>query len=489
MKNILGIIVFVFINLVFRCYAQDTYMDSLDQVFRERSKWKIDLINICESAFTHRKTSGSFLGYSLPPKNILTKFGRYSIYDVTPEEIVVQVKRLYDNSPSIFVEDSTGKWKIFENVCEYELDKIGALANQYRKRPESEGGGGGSFIGFTLPPQFAQTVFGRYTITSIMSKEINFKAKSVNEVETFYASYRTDGKRILQNEFLLDVKKISVIAYQYRCRPHTLGGGEGSYLGFRLPIEFDSTYYGKYWIYDVQPERIVLLVQSCGGFPYSNLYVIDSKGRENGFVYFTRNDPDMIWKSHQAIAAEIKVIAKAASEYWQRSKDSEGKRRSLKQFMIPSSLVATTGGRYTLQEVWDDSMYVCADYKNIETEYYQVDQHGNQRWLLYHEYSPRKTPTVQPKSEDAYSLYLQADSKLNEVYQQLLEKKKLDQQYIKNLKNAELLWIEYRDAQLNVKFPNQNSFADVNTLSKKMKYLTILTKKRTMELQEILAQP
>jgi len=76
------------------------------------------------------------------------------------------------------------------------------------------------------------------------------------------------------------------------------------------------------------------------------------------------------------------------------------------------------------------------------------------------------------------------------VYQQLLAKKKSDKVFIKNLTNAERLWIKYRDAQLTEKYPNVKPASDKSMFTKpQLMYLTILTENRIKELQEMFDQP
>ena len=54
---------------------------------------------------------------------------------------------------------------------------------------------------------------------------------------------------------------------------------------------------------------------------------------------------------------------------------------------------------------------------------------------------------------EAESEYKQADNRLNAVYQKILNDYESDQEFIKNLKASERLWIKFRDAEMLMKYP------------------------------------
>ena len=51
--------------------------------------------------------------------------------------------------------------------------------------------------------------------------------------------------------------------------------------------------------------------------------------------------------------------------------------------------------------------------------------------------------------------YVKADKELNSVYQKILAEYKLDTAFIKNLKQAQRIWVEFRDAEVRMKFPER----------------------------------
>jgi uncharacterized protein YecT (DUF1311 family) len=89
--------------------------------------------------------------------------------------------------------------------------------------------------------------------------------------------------------------------------------------------------------------------------------------------------------------------------------------------------------------------------------------------------------------EDPNAAYTNADKKLNEVYQQILKKHKSNKSFINNLRNAQRLWIKFRDAQFEMNFPESKGHYDKNTLTAAQAvYLTQLTEERTKILLAIL---
>jgi len=56
---------------------------------------------------------------------------------------------------------------------------------------------------------------------------------------------------------------------------------------------------------------------------------------------------------------------------------------------------------------------------------------------------------------DAEKNLEKADKELNEVYAKILKEYKEDTAFIKNLKISQRLWIQFRDAEMNMKYPQR----------------------------------
>jgi uncharacterized protein YecT (DUF1311 family) len=87
-------------------------------------------------------------------------------------------------------------------------------------------------------------------------------------------------------------------------------------------------------------------------------------------------------------------------------------------------------------------------------------------------------------STEANQKYLKADQELNITYQKILIEYKADTAFIRNLKISQRIWIQFRDAEMKVMFPDRPPFyyGSVQPMCWSM-YLTRLTAERITRLQ------
>ncbi|MCW3462443.1 lysozyme inhibitor LprI family protein [Chitinophaga nivalis] len=82
-------------------------------------------------------------------------------------------------------------------------------------------------------------------------------------------------------------------------------------------------------------------------------------------------------------------------------------------------------------------------------------------------------------NKEAAQSYKEADKKLNDVYQQILKDYAANKTFINNLKEAQRLWIQLRDAQVKAMFPAATkSYGSMFPVCK-ANYLSELTQQRT----------
>ncbi|NQX81115.1 MAG: DUF1311 domain-containing protein [Flavobacteriaceae bacterium] len=83
---------------------------------------------------------------------------------------------------------------------------------------------------------------------------------------------------------------------------------------------------------------------------------------------------------------------------------------------------------------------------------------------------------------DSYST---TDNELNSVYNQILSEYKNDTNFIKKLKSSQILWIKFRDAELEMKFPesDKKNYGSMYPMCASG-YLMQLTKERTEKLKD-----
>ena len=87
-------------------------------------------------------------------------------------------------------------------------------------------------------------------------------------------------------------------------------------------------------------------------------------------------------------------------------------------------------------------------------------------------------------NKTAYTAYEESDKRLNEVYQLILSEYKLDTAFINSLKKSQRIWIQFRDAELEMKYPNykDRNYGSVYPTCRAF-YLKELTDKRIETLQ------
>lgn len=86
-------------------------------------------------------------------------------------------------------------------------------------------------------------------------------------------------------------------------------------------------------------------------------------------------------------------------------------------------------------------------------------------------------------NKKAQDNFLKADNELNIVFKKILTEYKEDTLFIKNLKAAQKIWIQFRDAELKMKFPATNEYGSALPMCWSM-YEEQLTRERIKTLNE-----
>jgi len=58
-------------------------------------------------------------------------------------------------------------------------------------------------------------------------------------------------------------------------------------------------------------------------------------------------------------------------------------------------------------------------------------------------------------NDEAYKSYIRSDKKLNSVHMKILSQYSSDTIFIKNLKISQRLWVKFRDAEIKMKYPEE----------------------------------
>jgi len=87
-------------------------------------------------------------------------------------------------------------------------------------------------------------------------------------------------------------------------------------------------------------------------------------------------------------------------------------------------------------------------------------------------------------NEKALNSYKKVDQDLNDIYKKILFEYKTDTIFIKNLKASQRIWVSFRNAELNMKYPNREPgyYGSIQPTCVAM-YLEELTKERIKTLK------
>lgn len=82
----------------------------------------------------------------------------------------------------------------------------------------------------------------------------------------------------------------------------------------------------------------------------------------------------------------------------------------------------------------------------------------------------------------AYSEYEKADKSLNDIYKKIKAAYFSDTVFIKNLKASQRLWVKFRDAEMQMKYPENKSYGSAQPMCYSL-YLQELTEDRIKTLK------
>ena len=85
-------------------------------------------------------------------------------------------------------------------------------------------------------------------------------------------------------------------------------------------------------------------------------------------------------------------------------------------------------------------------------------------------------------NEAEHKKFLKADKELNQIYQQILTEYKTDTLFIKNFKASQKIWIQFRDAELKMMYPDYKDYGSARPMCWST-YKTHLTNERIKKLR------
>ncbi len=95
------------------------------------------------------------------------------------------------------------------------------------------------------------------------------------------------GQSISSNRdaMISDLHHLSMIAYQFRISLRTMGGGEGDYSSFAIPMDMRQNGNGTYSIIDAQTNSLTFKAISTNDASNTIIVLVDKDGRLQNFTF------------------------------------------------------------------------------------------------------------------------------------------------------------------------------------------------------------
>ncbi len=188
-----------------------------------------------------------------------------------------------------------------------DLNNIAAHSYQYRIRPKVMEGGQGSYTGLKIPDKMMKNANASFEILSANDSIARYKATSTNGYGSVEVSLDANGRlgewkytgvfatpppdtqsSVASNRDALinDINNLAALAYQYRIRPASMGGGNGSYSGLKMPEKMKANENGTYTYTVAGPNEVNLKAASARIKGAAIEVTIDQDGRLTSWTYF-----------------------------------------------------------------------------------------------------------------------------------------------------------------------------------------------------------
>lgn len=82
-----------------------------------------------------------------------------------------------------------------------------------------------------------------------------------------------------------DLNNIAAHAYQFKIRPASMGGGQGSYSGYGIPSKMASNENASYSVSSATATAVTVLATSSANTTNTVTAVVDSDGRLGSWTY------------------------------------------------------------------------------------------------------------------------------------------------------------------------------------------------------------
>jgi hypothetical protein len=250
---------------------------------------------------------GSYGGFAIP-ETYPTDLGRFTATS-SKDSIVFIVMNIESTRTRVSVVlDSSARlhsWKYgiepgdesYRKNVTYFLNRLAEIAFDYRMRPFLVRGGPEVYTGYSIPGRLSVTERGEYSATIVSRDSIVFVAMDRGRTRTIAGAvldsagklhsweYRLEPRDIPYSEVeTADLNNFAGLAYQYRIRPLSMGGGGGSYDGFSLPEKLSITRNNRYSA-TVSRDSVLFEAMNIKSSRPTVSVVLDSTGRLNSWIW------------------------------------------------------------------------------------------------------------------------------------------------------------------------------------------------------------
>jgi hypothetical protein len=201
----------------------------------------------------------------------------------------------------------TGGMEANRDAVINDLNNLAAYAYQYRIRPKSMGGGQGAYTGLKIPEKMSKNSNAAYEILAAKDSLVQYKATSVNGFGTVVVSLDENGRlggwkytgafavptseaespMVANRDALInDLNNLAALAYQYRIRPASMGGGNGSYDGLKMPEKMKANENGTFAYTVVGPNEVKIKTVSVKVKGAAIEATLDGEGRLKFWTYW-----------------------------------------------------------------------------------------------------------------------------------------------------------------------------------------------------------
>jgi hypothetical protein len=125
-----------------------------------------------------------------------------------------------------------------------------------------------------MPKNVSLARMKRYAAAQVMSYFINKAPK-------LHASSEVQGN---EDAIINDLNNLAAFSFQYRIRPKELGGGAGSYLGFKIVEQLKKNENAEFVSEVIDKDHIRFKATSVKGYSWV-METIDESGRMGNWIY------------------------------------------------------------------------------------------------------------------------------------------------------------------------------------------------------------